>query len=80
MVGLGAWTISFRSFIVAAVIREVEARRMAWDFCLFVYRRMDMISARVRRKRGSVAWARRIESWVSMLLYGSVLYKCLNGK
>lgn len=36
LVGLGAWIMAFRDFIIMATVREVMARRMAWDFCLFM--------------------------------------------
>ena len=33
-IGRSNWKMFFRSFIARAVMMDVEARRIAWDFCL----------------------------------------------
>ncbi len=52
--GLGIWKMFFRSLIMAAVIMEVEARRIAWRFFLLVQSAEEIRIAKIRTIRGSV--------------------------
>jgi len=46
---------------------DAENRRTAWGFLEFMYNKIDIIIARVRSKRGSVAWEISLEVCVSMI-------------